>query len=138
MQQSLSLWGQGLTNLVHWFLLFFFSHGATIMGFSCSSSHMGLMVLAYLILLFNGANIIGSCCYFHMGLLLWVPLVFLLTWGCYFFSLVIILFFLLLLLFIHYFSLFIHYEKIQGLTIGLAIGFSSCNGHLQLMVFIQP
>ncbi len=115
MQQSLSLWGQGQTNLVHWFLLLFFSHGVTIMGFSCSSSHMGLMVLAYPILLFNGASIIGSCCSFHMGLLLWVPLVFLPIWGCYFFS--------LLLFFIHYFSLFIHYEKIQCLTIGLQLGF---------------
>jgi hypothetical protein len=30
------------------------------------------------------------------------------------------------------------YEKIEGFTIGLATGFLSYNGHLQLMVYIQP
>jgi len=34
------------TNLVHWFLLFFFSHGAIGIGSSCSSSHLGLLLFS--------------------------------------------------------------------------------------------
>jgi hypothetical protein len=43
--------------LVHWFLLFFFSHGPAAIASSHSSSHLGLLLLP--------------------------PLILLLTWGCY-------------------------------------------------------
>ncbi len=84
--------------LVHWFLLFFFSHGAAAIGSSCSSSHWGLPLF--------------SSCYYFFPLtpITLLPLLFFSLYcyyllffffGCYNSSLIITFLSLLLFLFSH-------------------------------------
>jgi hypothetical protein len=60
--------------LVHWFLLFFFSHGAIAIGSFCSS-HMGLLLLVPFVLLLTWNATLESGEVYYLGLGLGVIMV---------------------------------------------------------------
>ncbi len=123
MQQSISLWGQGPTNLVHWFFLFFFSHEAIIMGFSCSSfqvedgangiglSYSSFQWYYWLMLLFShGVVVMGSSCFFsHLGLLFFFYCYHFFSYFYYFSSIIFPFLFIM--------------RKYRVLQLGLQLGF---------------